>query len=370
MGGCQNATAPAGASAADPAGADGGFSGPPVRFIGRVQSAGSTTTLSWGGTTVLIRFSGADLQLKMSTPDSSASYFDLFVDNGSPTELTVVPGTTTYPVPISADGIHQVRLIKRNEAGYGTVQFAGVSLSGKLLPTPTPPSRLIEFVGDSITNGYGALGTPSGGAPGSGSFVDCTASGANESASQGFAVLSAQALAADYALVAYAGRGVARNNDSSTSGLVPQLWTLQNPLDSSTPYSSTVQPDVVVINLGTNDFSIQSGNAPPANFVSTYVSFLRAVRAKYAAARIVVCLGPMLSDGTRFADGSGVLTQALSLVNQAISGFADGRTSFLQFATEPLALASDVGCEYHPNLTTQASMASVLTQHIKQHMGW
>ena len=60
-------------------------------------------------------------------------------------------------------GSHKVTLVKRTEAFVGnTVTFRGFVVDGQtVLPTPSPTNapRKLEVIGDSITCGYGNVGT-------------------------------------------------------------------------------------------------------------------------------------------------------------------------------------------------------------------
>lgn len=57
-----------------------------------------------------------------------------------------------------APGPHTVTVQKRTEAEQGRTTLYGIEADGALLDLPPAPSRLIEFIGDSHTCGYGTEG--------------------------------------------------------------------------------------------------------------------------------------------------------------------------------------------------------------------
>src|SRR5207253_1331322 len=76
----------------------------------------------------------------------------------------------------------------------------------------------------------------------------------------------------------------------------PLLWerTLAEDASSRWPFPAP-PPDVVVVNLGTNDF--WKGDPGPS-FETAYTAFLVKIRARYPAAPIIAALGPLL-DGEK-----------------------------------------------------------------------
>src|SRR6185437_9930940 len=165
-------------------------------------------------------------------------------------------------------------------------------------------SRWIEFVGDSITCGYGVLGPDQ-----SSCFSNDT-----EAETRGWAALTAQAFGAAHSAIAYSGKGVIRNNGGDTTELMPVLFerTLVDAADAWGFTSYT--PDVVVIDLGTNDFA--QGD-PGQAFVTGYEAFVAQIRGHYPDAWIVVAQSPMLSDG--YPQGAMLRTKSAAYLNEIVN---------------------------------------------------
>ena len=72
------------------------------------------------------------------------------------------PGQATYMLASGlAAGVHTVELYRQTEGPQGESQLDGLTVGRRRADAirPPAPSRLIEVIGDSITCGYGILGT-------------------------------------------------------------------------------------------------------------------------------------------------------------------------------------------------------------------
>ncbi|MBY8853723.1 hypothetical protein K7G98_38040, partial [Saccharothrix sp. MB29] len=80
----------------------------------------------------------------------------------APTAATLVrPGRTTHWVRGLADTEHRVRLVKRTESPWTAGGFGGFTAApgGEVLDKPAARTRQVEFIGDSLTVGYGNMST-------------------------------------------------------------------------------------------------------------------------------------------------------------------------------------------------------------------
>ena len=102
----------------------------------------------------------------------------------------------------------------------------------------------------------------------------------------------AAALDADYQVVAVSGRGVVRNNGGDGTGVFPDIYReLDYYNHSGTPYNFEKQPDVIVINLGTNDESDANQALPAEEFRQGLYAFLKEVRQYNPQAQILYTYG-------------------------------------------------------------------------------
>src|SRR5204863_1993156 len=145
-------------------------------------------------------------------------------------------------------------------------------------------SRLIEVIGDSITCGYGNLGTLSD--------TDCYPT---ESHWDTYEAIAARALDAEVSTIAASGRGIVRNYDpNDTSARMPMFYPRAVANAPTPAWDFHVEPNAVIINLGTNDISNNKGD-PGDAFRDTYQLLLATVRAYYPHTYIVCIIAPLLS---------------------------------------------------------------------------
>jgi lysophospholipase L1-like esterase len=346
--------------------------GPPaLRFVGRTLTDGTdpdgngnctpaAPCYEWSGTEVLARFTGATaFHLMMS---DYGSYFDVYVDGvlqASP--IVGSAGQSDYAIAtgLTASATHEVSLYKRTEASSnGRTQILGYKFpnGGTLLPPPPPQSRRIEVIGDSITCGYGVLGTNGG----------CTPDSANEDHDDTYEAITARALDADLYTTASSGRGMYVNIDGSMTDTLPNIYGLALPYGngpnglwtSAWSYSAWV-PDVVVINLSTNDFLFAGDPGQP--FVTAYVAFVKRLRQYYPSAWIFCANGPMLTGTQR--------TTAGTYIQSVVTTLNDPKIAYFAF-DEQSQNAANQGCDGHPNVATDQAMATTLTSTISAALGW
>lgn len=354
-----------------PGGSTGGTSAGPTGtpgpgFLGRyVANTDGTYDMDWSASEFIGQFDGSGISIQLeelaksqSWPDgtSGINQYDVSVDGGNSTVLSTNAGNNSYTLASNlGNGNHVVTVRKRSEADVGTVRFHGFTVAdGNLLAPPDPASHKILLVGDSITAGYGMLGTS----------VSCQYSPSTEDADKTYGLLAGAQLKADVTNVSWAGKGVYRNADGSTTQTIPQLYPLAVPATSNATWdASTWQADVVVINLATNDFA--QGDPDASSFEGAYVSLLKQIRSDYPNATIFCCLGPMLSDN--YPTGENQLSTARSYIQAAMSTFNDSKVQYLEF---PVLTANLQGCQYHPNAAAHVAMGAQLATAIQQAMNW
>jgi lysophospholipase L1-like esterase len=348
-------------SASSAAASGSGGNSPPsaIHFIGRFDtSSPAGPSFGWPGSSILTRFSGTGIDIKLK--DSGNNQFDVVIDGAPPKLLKTNSANDSYPLVTGLpDAPHDVTIRKRTESFVGTVQFLGFASAGgqPLIETPEPFQRRIEFIGDSITCGYGDEGPDQ----------NCHFSPDTENASLAYGALTAKGLNAAYVAIAYSGIGAYRNNDGATKDVMGVRYERTLADDPASKWSfSAFTADVVVINLSTNDFAKGDPGQP---FADAYLSLVKQVRGHYPSAYIFCSLGPMLSDS--FPAGEMALTKArgyISGVVDKVRAAGDARVNFVEFPTQDAA--NGLGCDYHPSLKTHQLMADKLKAAIQAVTGW
>ncbi|HEX5061676.1 MAG TPA: GDSL-type esterase/lipase family protein [Kofleriaceae bacterium] len=311
-----------------------------IHFIGRFDAM---HRFAWPGSQIRTRFEGTTISIDLD--DSGMSYYDVTIDG---TTTTVHPASGRHMLALASGlpaGMHDLAFSRRTESFFGIATFYGFS-GATLIPTARP-QRLIEFIGDSITCGYGVLGA----------VATCNFTADTEAETHAWGTFASTALDAVHVSIAYSGLGMYRNYGGDTSPTIPQRYGRTFADDNASTWDFSYTPDVVVINLGTNDFS---GGDPGAPFVTAYVGFVQMLRSKFGNAAIVLAASPMLG-APDHAKHKAYLDQVASMV-------ADANVSVVDIATQ---LASDgYGCDYHPNEVTQHKMSDQLVPAIRAATGW
>ncbi len=331
-------------------------SSPHIAYIGRVSfTRPESPCFTYPGVEIRTLFEGTSIAMKMK-PNSG--YFMVRIDGGEAFKITVLEQDSIVTL---ADGLtdsrHEVRIILANEGYIRRPEFRGFILDkGKTLPAaPTLPTRRIEFIGNSITCGYG-VETLDPKAP----FRDET-----ENHYYTFAATTARAFDAQHLVVARSGIGIYRNYGGPVTGspnCMPAMYnqTLFN--DSTEIWEfNRFTPDVVCINLGTNDTSTRPYDTKLLE--NGYRTFLRTVRSNYPDAAIILLTGSMLS-GKALQD----VQHALNTV--ATEAHAAGDARVYRFDLSPQDGSLGYGADYHPSKAQHAKNAGELTRFISQVTGW
>jgi len=247
-----------------------------------------------------------------------------------------------------------IRVIKLSESADSTMGIAAVICDTKPESTPRK-NRTIEFIGDSITCGYGV----------DGELGDLYRT-ANEDATKAYAYLTAQAADADYSMVSFSGYGIISGYTESGTrridSLVPPVYRTMGdsygafadrvkPRDMAWDFAK-LQPDLVVVNLGTNDASYCGEDAArQREYIDEYKRFLQTVRACNPGAQILCTLGIM---DQRLC---GSMEQAAREYREE-SG--DERIATMRFALQDME-NDGIAVDWHPSVVTHKKAAEQLT---------
>jgi lysophospholipase L1-like esterase len=322
----------------------------PVAQIHRIGRFDGDDRFAWPGSALATRFDGTAISIRLD--EGGANQYDVTVDGAvQPVLVTIGGGAQDYELASGlAPGEHDLLIARRTEGSFGITGFAG--FPGATLVDSEGSARWIELVGDSITCGYGVLGDS----------ATCSFSADTEAETHAWGALAAAELGAFHTAIAYSGKGVYQNYGGEPGLTMRDLFPRTFPdAEDAWPFTAYV-PDVVVINLGTNDFSDGDPGAP---FVDAYVDFIGEIRVRYPAVPVVVALSPMLSDG--FPSGAMHRTIAAGYLQEVVAT-AGGATSYL--VLDEQVFDDGLGCDYHPGEVTQQKMADALVAHLRPLMGW
>ena len=222
----------------------------PVHVGGRVfpQSPPSQGFIhQWPGTYFEARFKGTSVTLRLK---DTVNILDIWID-GQKVDKENRPGEGDIELGPLKAGEHTIRVEKLTEVAWTSAEFTGffVPSAANVLPAPADRPRAIEFIGDSYTAGYGNT-SPKRECPGEEIW-------ATTNTQLAFGPLTAKHYNADYRINAISGRGIIRNYNGSDGLHLPQAYPFDINQDGKTltRNSDSWAPQIIVIGLGTNDFS-------------------------------------------------------------------------------------------------------------------
>jgi len=327
---------------------------PPPRYIGRFDTKDAAgPRCAWSGSSIVARFEGTALNAKLK---GNKDLVQVIVDGKPTLALTLTKEQTVYRVANElGDGTHTVELFKRTEAMVGTIEFLGFELQAgkKLLDPPARAPHRIELIGDSITCGYGNEDDKK-----ENHFAPLT-----ENNYMAYGAVAARDLQAEYMCIAWSGRKMWPDNT------IPEIYGRTLPGDAQSRWEfSAWDPQVIVINLGTNDFG--KGNPDEKGWTDGYKAFVKTLRVRYPAAAIYCAVGSMMSDSwppekKALSTIRGYLTRMIDELSKA----GDKNIRYLEFAPQDIN-ANGVGADWHPNVKTNRIMADTLVAAVKKDLGW
>ncbi len=134
-----------------------------IRLMGRMDLTQSPLALDWTGSGMEFRFRGTDAWARLEAPAAAPIMWMIVLADGRPvTRFPVEPGIRMYPLllGLEADKERTVTLLKETQcmpdSPAATVLLHSLRIDGELRDLPERAMK-IEFIGDSLTSGEGAL---------------------------------------------------------------------------------------------------------------------------------------------------------------------------------------------------------------------
>jgi lysophospholipase L1-like esterase len=324
---------------------------PEVTYIGRFLRDDAGVRADWSGAMAIVRFEGKSLTL--SYGESGEDYLNIWVDQEPGVEadnvIHLAQGEGEIELcSFKKKGEHTVYIQKRSEGEYGCITFAAFKTDGILLQARPWKERVMEIVGDSYTCGYGAEAADR----------DCPFVLSEENCNKSYSGILGRFFDADVVRISHSGRGIARNyGDSDPGRTMPVRYPgvfdeAEGPL-----WTPDYTPDIVVIYLGTNDFSV--GKQPTMeSWREGYKTLLQEIREFHGNEVPILCVAsnadPMLADYVRtVATQSGIPNVHWTAINK------DGHN-----------ITSDMGASWHPNHQGMRKVASLMAPYIATLTGW
>ena len=311
-----------------------------VNLYGRTYKKEDALRLDHAASGIEVAIDGTMLRAEIEV--SANVYLCVYVDGSENRErICLTPSQETYTLVSGLErGLHTIRLVKSSEIYDGQINIISLRSEG-FYTAPEKSNFRIEFVGDSITAGYGALG-----ATGAARTVE------NSDACSSYAYYTAQKLGVDYSIVAIQGICVKAHMWLQES--MSDVYKILSPL-TPTPYAFEEQADVVVVNLGTNDaeYIKSKDSSYGKQFPQDYTALLQYIRGKNPNAYIICLYGFM---GKQSAIDEGI--------KQAVKNCNDKKVTYL----ENDFIQDMLGANSHPSKNAQKEWAEILADYIQSNI--
>ena len=343
-----------------------------VKPVGRTYFSDNTFWAALSGTGIAFVFSGKRLSVTFAgdevslVPDNKANYarIAVYVGGERVRDVLIDSAEKTVTVIDSAEPVKaNVRIVKLSECAMSCFGIKSLSADDEASVVPEACSdRRIEFIGDSITCGYGVDDED----PLHHFFT------ATEDVTRAYAYKTARLLGADYSLFSVSGYGIISGyteGDRVPEQTIPQYYGSMGfsygSFSGVKPQSiewdgARFVPDIIVINLGTNDDSYcKDDESRQAMYTAEYAKFLHEVRSRNPHARILCTVGIM---------GQRIFGALENAVEQYVSESGDKLISTMLFDEQK---AEDgLVADYHPTEITHTKASERLAGEIKRIMAW
>lgn len=356
---------------------------PYIHILGRTGRMADPLPLFFNGSGIEVCVTGSDLWIELeSNCDFHEPWIAYELNGAFMGRQMLLPGEHKICLfrNMTPGVVKTVRFYRElqamSEDDFCKVCVRTLSTDGDFVPVK-PFDMKIEFIGDSITSGEGTYGA----------VQDTDWLAMYMSASQNYATMTARSLNADYHLISQGGWGVYCGWDNDVRHNIPSVYEkvcglatgpYNEGMYAQNPYDFEWQPDVIVVNLGTNDNSAfvqppleipgmgtfkqrmnEDGthNAEDSKkVIDAAVSFLKMLREHNPGAHIVWTYGML---------GNELAPEITEALRQYKEQSKDENVSFLEL---PDTTAETFGAHMHPGVKSHMAAAKVLCGYITDIM--
>lgn len=331
-------------------------SNPKIEYSGRIDfSKTDAPRFSYSGVSIRACVEASLINATLND-ERGENYFAVIIDRVYTGKLKTQKGKATYQLAqFSQQGTHEIELVKITEEMFGKTSFLGFSLNdgGAIIDICNSRQHTIEFIGNSITCGYGnegALGQRFG--------------AETENHYLSYAAMTVRNFGAKPIMVCKSGIGIYRNYggpDNGSPDCMTNFYDRTFLYDAKPKHNFEQKPDLVCINLGTNDLSTQKFDS--LLFINRYLELISQVQSHYSNTEIICLLGPMISGKSLKAMRS-YIKQVVQKANLA----EKGKVYFFEMSAQTGKYG--MGTDYHPSIEQNIVNSIELTNFISKTKGW
>jgi len=347
-----------------------------LSFAGRWFEGKHGAMVTGWGQSITAKFQGSErVAIKIKGPAALGElYYSYRIDGGKWKKLLAKSGTFTLFDGLDG-GVHTLTFGKNNEAQYGKWIFHDLVVDeGATAIQPDSSKFVYSAIGDSITAGYKVTCRPG----------DSSCAGRPDTENQNLAytgVLADLWGITEWDSISRSGEAVSIEPNGIGEGKMIDQYKCRtfsetrckSAEDGDVEYDfedSTWQPDVITVNLGTNDYAF--GDPSESKFQKAYEEFVAFVRSKYPNA-LIFCLCPLQYS---FSSSSPRWVKAKAGVEGAVKELNDANILYIATGDADdlwLTPSTDYSDYTHPTVEGSVKFAKklheILTPVIEQHLG-
>ncbi len=343
-----------------------------VKLVGRTHLIDDVLWLAFSGTGAEFTYEGKKLDITFVGDNAAFGGAEnqarvaVYVDGERVVDEMINDAEKTFTAFENAETKKvSVQIIKLSETAMSTVGVKPIAVAdGEKITPAESKAHKIEFVGDSITCGYGV----------DDEVKEHHFSTTTEDVTKAYAYKTAQKLNADYSMVSISGYGIISgytgNGQKVPQQTIPQYYTklgfsYNKFADEVAPDSvdwnfDNYKPEVIVINLGTNDNSYVGGKADrKEEYATEYMNFVKTVREKNPDAEIFCVLGLM---------GTELYTAIEGMVFDYTRETGDEKVHSFKLPVQDAA--NGYAADWHPVEKNHEIAAQAMADEIAKVMGW
>lgn len=258
-----------------------------LRWEGRILKKQGICYLGYTNSSITMQITGSALWLHCLTGENEEICqpgLRIYVDGVRVSEIVLDKRDSWYQMCSLEEGkLHCVKIVKITEAAMSYAGIAGIRIaSGRLEEQKEEKDNRtkVEFIGDSITCGYGVHGKPQS------EFTIREEDGENC-----YAAFMAAKMNWNARWIAASGYGMFVEYTGNPDNNVPKLYPYVNWfLDKEQKIErDEFEPEYIFVNLGTNDSGHLHRQEIRTGFINAYEEFLKLLR-KYHPDSVIVCL--------------------------------------------------------------------------------
>lgn len=353
-----------------------------IKVLGRTTDCREPLTLFWTASGIELNVKGSELWIEVEVDyNQYESWISVLLNDTNVSRQMLTAGRYWVCVfrGLNPEVVKNIKILKDVQPmpadSACCLQLHSIRFDGEFLPVPEKPYK-IEFVGDSITSGEGLIGSTK-----EEDWAPILFGAVNN-----YASLTGNSLEAEIRIISQCGWGVYCGWDNNPFTNIPSIYSkVCGPLSGKQnedlgaledyPFTNW-QPDVIVVNLGTNDNSSfttpewkdettgktyklrknedDTLNEDDAILIQTSITnFLELLRKYNKNAHILWAYGALNID---------LIPSIMNGINAYKEKNKDNKVSFIQF---PLMPDEMIGARFHPGVLYHQEMAKCLIEPIK-----